>query len=258
LNQAADVAVISHLSDSNAKLLFAGRRPTLAERTTAEHAERIWQRMKTNTFFLTKAPAKVDHRHSDAIVAIDRLGNVAAMVHTINTNTWGTSGIFVDGVSISDAAGMQQEPIGRAGPGNRLPDPMEPLVVLKHGEPVYALASIGAGLHQRTLVTLWNLVETGLDLKAAVDAPAPHLPKYDAAGGKTVQVSQGDFTPALLADAEKLGLKIQVYAGDSARIAPRGYIVGAAIDSATGVRRAVAPKTFNAPPLGYDAGRPSE
>ena len=41
--------------------------------------------------------------HSDAIVAIDALGNVVALIHTINTAGWGTSGLFVDGVSILDS-----------------------------------------------------------------------------------------------------------------------------------------------------------
>jgi gamma-glutamyltranspeptidase/glutathione hydrolase len=254
LNQITDVAAISHLGDSIASLLFGGQRPTLGERTTVEHAQKLWQRMAKGAFFLTKAPAQVNDQHSDAIVAIDRYGNVAALVHTINTDAWGSTGIFVDGVSIPDSAASQQEAIARAGPGNRLPDPMEPLIVLRGGEPVYALASIGAGLHQKTLVTLLNLM-AGRDLKSAIDAPAPHLPKYDDIGGKTVQVTEGEFAPYLLQDAEKLGLKIHVFARDAERTAPRGFIVGAAIDSKSGLRRAAVSKTFNAVPLG-ESSRP--
>jgi gamma-glutamyltranspeptidase/glutathione hydrolase len=251
LNQISDAALLSHLPQETTNQLFSGSSPTPADRVTAGHASRLWQRMKAGEFPLTNAPRENRNQHSDAIVAIDQWGNVAALVHTCNADTWGATGIFVGGVSIPDSAAFQQQAIHRAKPGNRLPDPMEPLVVLKDGQPTYALASIGAGLHQRTLVTLVNLLDAREGLEQAISAPAPHLPHYGLLGGKTVQVSEGDFESRLLEQAQGLGLKIKVLAGEANRAAPRGYIVGAMIDRQSGVRRAVGTKTFNAPPLGY-------
>ena len=41
--------------------------------------------------------------HSDANVVVDASGNMAVLLHSINTLNWGTTGIFVDGVSIPDS-----------------------------------------------------------------------------------------------------------------------------------------------------------
>ncbi len=250
LNQISDVAVLSHLEPSTLKAIFPGDPPTLAERMTPEHADNMWQRMRAGEFLLTKTPDSGGDRHSDAIVAVDRWGNVASVVHMINTNTWGATGIFVDGVSIPDAAGFQQNAIQTAGPGNRLADPMEPLVVLRSGRPVYALSSIGVGLHQKTLATLVNLLAAGRGLKPSVDAPSMHLPRHDATGAKTVLISEGDFAHQLLRDAKRMGLALDVLPAAN-RAVPRGYIVGAAMEPNTGLRQAVGSKFFNALPLGY-------
>jgi len=67
--------------------------------------------MKTGTLSITKTPVMADPKHSDAIVAVDRWGNVAALLHTINTVSWGETGIFVDGVSIPDSGAIQQQTI---------------------------------------------------------------------------------------------------------------------------------------------------
>ena len=58
--------------------------------------------------------------HSDTLVVFDRHGNVAAFVHSINTVTWGSTGIFVEGISIPDSASFQQEKIARVGRGVRV------------------------------------------------------------------------------------------------------------------------------------------
>ena len=58
--------------------------------------------------------------HSDAVIAIDKEGNVATVVHTINTDAWGTTGLFVDGISIPDIGAWAQRRIAEAGPGGRL------------------------------------------------------------------------------------------------------------------------------------------
>ena len=69
--------------------------------------------------------------HSSGVVAVDRWGNVAAVTHSINTAVWGNTGIFVDGVSIPDSASFQQQEIKRVGPGHRLPEPMNPLIIVR-------------------------------------------------------------------------------------------------------------------------------
>ena len=59
------------------------------------------------------------------------------MIHTINTAGWGTTGIFVDGVSIPDSGAQQQRSMLAVGPGGRMPDHGVPLIGLRDGRPVF-------------------------------------------------------------------------------------------------------------------------
>jgi len=53
-------------------------------------------------------PQEGPPHHTDAVVVIDRWGNIAALSHSINTVLWGTTGMVVDGIPVPDAAGFQQ------------------------------------------------------------------------------------------------------------------------------------------------------
>jgi hypothetical protein len=57
------------------------------------------------------------------VLAVDEFGNVACVLHSFNGALWGSTGIFVDGISIPDSAFFQQRLIADVGPGARLPDP---------------------------------------------------------------------------------------------------------------------------------------
>ncbi|MEO8375870.1 MAG: gamma-glutamyltransferase, partial [Sphingomonas bacterium] len=73
--------------------------------------------------------------HSASVVAIDRWGNVAALVHSSNTPLWGDTGMVVDGVPVPVAAGIYQYRLVGITPGERLPGDMAPLILLRHGKP---------------------------------------------------------------------------------------------------------------------------
>ncbi len=244
------VESLSFLDDDVGRLLLGGRPAGLADRLTKEHAERLWTLLKGGKFALTDAPVEdAGGKHSDAVVAIDRRGNVVALVHTINCASWGETGIFVDGVSIGDAAADQQDLIARTGPGKRLPDPTEPLIVTQDGRPVAAFASIGAGLHQKTFSVLLDLLGAGASIADAVNAPSLHLPEFGAQGKSRPVVFEGDFAPELLDRVKELGLDVHV-AARSAGAGFRGYVVGATIDPRTGRREAIGTDVLNARALG--------
>jgi gamma-glutamyltranspeptidase/glutathione hydrolase len=249
LSEIGKLMALSFVEPQVQSLLLGGLDGSLEARTTPAHAERLWERMKEGKFMLTQKPAE-DSKHSDAVVAIDSRGNIAAMVHTINTSSWGATGIFVDGVSIPDSASFQQDLIRQTGPGKRLPDPTEPLIITKDGKPVAALASIGSGLHQKTLSVLMNQLGFGMGIKEAIDAPSLHLPKWEADGSSRPVVFAGDFSEDLLAGVRKLGMEVEVVPNTLPSRAPRGYAVGATIDPKTGRREAVATDTLNARALG--------
>ncbi len=107
--------------------------------------------------------------HSGAVLAVDESGNVAAIVHSINTSNWGTTGIFVDGVSIPDSAYFQQARIEKIGPGNHLPDPTNPCLVLENNIPVLASGCIGSGLHNETLQNLYNVIYFNFNPKTSLE-----------------------------------------------------------------------------------------
>ncbi len=133
--------------------------------------------------------------HSDAVVATDPQGNVAALTHTINTALFGGTGITVGGVTIPDAACFQQDLIRRVGPGVRLPDPTNPIIVMKDGRWVLAGSSIGAGLLENTLTVLVNVLDYGRDPVAAL-----HAPQFSGSGLRAPQVlPTGDFSTELAA-----------------------------------------------------------
>jgi gamma-glutamyltranspeptidase/glutathione hydrolase len=222
---------------------------SLEARSDKEQAARIWQLMSAGEFPGVVTPKNPDPRHSDAIVAIDRWGNVAAVVHTINTSAWGETGIFVDGISIADAAAFQQPLIAAVGPGVRLPDPTQPAVILEDGKPVAGIGSIGSGLHEKTTTVLLNLLGYGEDIKGAIDAPSHHTPGFG--GPPSATVFEGDFSDELLEAVRAMGLDVNVVPNTFATRAPRGWVVGAAIDPDTQERQAAASYIMNAHAMGY-------
>jgi gamma-glutamyltranspeptidase/glutathione hydrolase len=207
-------------------------------RVTPEHARRIWDRMQAGTWPYSAAKARPGSgpAHSSGVVAVDRWGNVAAVTHSINAVLWGATGIFVGGISIPDSASFQQEAMKRAGPGNRLPDPMSPLVVVRQGKPVLASSAIGAGLHQKNIQALAGVLEFGLDAQAAVDAPAFLLPQADGARS-VARVRQGAFDKKVLDAVRERGQQLKVVSVREDAIY-RGYWIGVQIEPAAGRLRA--------------------
>ena len=181
---------------------------------------------------LTRKPMP---NHSSGVVAVDEHGNVAALVHTCNCMLWGTTGIFVDGISVPDAASYQQPAIFRTEPGGRLPDSTIPVIVLKDKRPILASSAIGgAALLGVTLQNLISVIDLGLAPQAAVDRPnfqGPFL-GLDAHGSTTPQYSK-EVLDRGFADSVVRGLRKRgqdVYEG--ANGGPQsGYWIGIQIDS---------------------------
>jgi len=80
------------------------------------------------------------------------------MTHSINTEIWGESGLFIDGVSIPDSGSFQQYDILQSGPGKRVSDPMCPGIVFKNNKPLLGFSSIGTGLFEETVDNLFNVL----------------------------------------------------------------------------------------------------
>ena len=98
--------------------------------------------------------------HSRSVVVIDRWGNVAALVHSIDATMWGDTGIVVDGVAISGAGGGQRGRLAAVKPGQHVPSDGAPVIALRDGKPVLAVASVGRSLvgERRTVEVLQTVV----------------------------------------------------------------------------------------------------
>ena len=134
----------------------------MQKRLTKDHVRHLWEKIKADGGFYES----LEHYaplHSDAVVVIDDKGNMAAMMHSINTITFGETGLIIGGVSVSDAVTNQLDVARATKPGLASPILAHPVVVLNHGQPFGAVPSIGAGLHQRLANTaLFSILEFGM------------------------------------------------------------------------------------------------
>jgi len=188
-------------------------------------------------------------RHSDAIVVVDRWGNVAALVHSINTVNWGTTGIVVGGIPIPDPAGFQQWLLAGIRPGERVPNDMAPVIVMRGAKPVLAVASVGSSLVAETVRILLGIFGNRLDLQAVMEAP-PLLYNFQPSKGeetaiwRTQSVPEGAYTPDFLRNLEASGVHIETKSRLQALTVKGTAVVGAA-DPGTGVwRSAETPALF--------------
>src|SRR5262249_42474660 len=219
-------------------------------RVKKESARLLWRKMhepaweKMLSVFTPKGKAD---NHSAGVVAVDGQGNVAAVLHSINTVVWGTTGIFVDGISIPDSATFQQSQIARIKPGDRLPETTNPVIVLKNDKPYLASSCIGSALHQTTMSNLVNVLDFDMDLKKSIDTPYFMGPYFGSPlGGGVPQMymevlAEGEFDENLV--------KAVVAKGQAIKLIPKnqtgGYWVAIQIDPKTGKRVGVAPPWSN-------------
>jgi len=247
----------------NPQSLFPDITSDLESRVTKEHARRIHELVQESDWptlrdDLMKALMKSygeetgdksegDPKHSDAIVAVDQYGNVAAVCHSINCAAWGTTGIFVDGISIPDSANFQQQLIAAVGPGKPLPDPTNPLLIFKDGKPFLASSSIGSDLHSCTLQNLYNVLDFGMDPKKAVETVNFHMFSSNL---RKRSVTKGDFSEEIIEGVKELGEEIQIVTAQVAR-GFLGYWVGIRIDPETGKLEGGVSPQINGLVLGY-------
>jgi gamma-glutamyltranspeptidase/glutathione hydrolase len=188
-------------------------------------------------------PADNGPKHSNAIVVIDRDGNIAAITHTINAVVWGDAGIVVDGIPIPDSAGFQQLNLASIKPGDRVPNPIIDTIAFEGDIPVLATASIGASLQNESIRVLLGVLGQHQDLATVMAAP-PLLALNDfsavdkIASPVPVSIPQGAYGPDFIAKLKALGLNLtEIPAADAAT--RRGTLAAVAIDPKTGRRTAV-------------------
>jgi len=237
--------ILSYIPEQSIANLVPGLDMSFDGMLKEETAQELVRRYEENPDFLKEAVqpliqammAEQGTNHSDGVVAVDRWGNMAALVHSINTVTWGRTGIIVDGVSIPDSAAIQTDAVAAAGPGNRLPDPATPLVVVKDGRAVLGLSTIGANLGVDMLKTITNVVDYGMDMREAIFVPEL-FSTGGLMGGPEVILIEGEYPEEFVEAVKERGMEVMeippYYRGNSNG---GSFVVGIERDPVTGMYR---------------------
>jgi gamma-glutamyltranspeptidase/glutathione hydrolase len=182
-----------------------------------------------------------ESHHSNAIVVVDRDGNIAVMTHTINAAIWGDTGIVVGGIPIPDSAGFQQFRLAQIKPGDRVPNEIADTIVLdKRARPVLATASIGSALLPETMKEILGTIawhRTPADLAAA----PPFLTNFEAGVftqsplARAVKIPEGAYDAEFLKKLAALGVETSEVPQPMVA-SVRGTLAVVAIDPSTGAR----------------------
>lgn len=195
-----------------------------------------------------QGPASETPHHSAGVVVIDRWGNVAALVHSINTTPWGSTGIVVGGIPVSDAAGFQQTRLAAIKPGERVPDDMAPSIALDGKTPVLATAAVGSSLLAETARIILGILGQHLDLPALLAAP-PLLYNFEPPqAGETYTwkkqlIPEGAYGAEFLKGLAASGINVR----EESRVQVltlRGTAAVATIDANSGTRRSAEDPTI--------------
>jgi len=140
-------------------------------RLKKETSLKMWEAWKKINKINTLNIPKNKNEHTSAIVSIDKLGNIAVVTHTIKTANWGSTGLFIDGISIPDPASFEQNRIYSTGPGKRLPEEIVPGIIIKDGKPVLGFSCISGGALNQTFISLINVLDFKMTPQQSVENP---------------------------------------------------------------------------------------
>jgi gamma-glutamyltranspeptidase/glutathione hydrolase len=196
-----------------------------------------------------KNEAREASGHSDCVVAIDKEGNMAAVVHSINSQYFGF-GLTVDGVSVADTGSYMKEIIALVGPGKRLIDSTNQVIVLKKGKPFLATSCIGGGLYEATLQCVVNVLDYNMDPQTAVETPYFMTPALHPDENNKQTVGEGQFPDEILEALRAMGQEIKVLSSEEQWLQTGGW-VGIKIDPKTGKCKGGVPLWLNGVAAGY-------
>jgi gamma-glutamyltranspeptidase/glutathione hydrolase len=188
-------------------------------------------------------------RHTAGIVVFDERGDVAVVLHSINSSHWGDTGLFVDGVSIPDAGAFQQELIAAVGPGQRVPEWDTPTIVLRDGRPFLGSVSIGAAYHEVNVQNVLAVLGHGLDPRSALDRPQIRK-KWPYDQPLRQPTGPGEFARSILESVQTLGMDL-VIPDDPGGAGFGGYWAGVRVDPETGRLQGARSRPQNGFVIGY-------
>ena len=181
------------------------------------------------------APEKQERSNTTHLSVVDEEGNMVSLTQTLGA--WFGSGVVAadSGVVFSNQMRHLHTIIGspsQLGPGRKPRSNQSPVIVMKDGEPVFAIGTPGTeGIWQRLVQVLVNIIDFNMDVQKAVAAPRMlHGGPSRVVLDPPALVKMEDRIPAETADALRArGYTVLLIPDDE------GSVNGVLRDPATGI-----------------------
>ncbi|HEV2268577.1 MAG TPA: gamma-glutamyltransferase [Steroidobacteraceae bacterium] len=191
----------------------------LAELLSAAHAEKL-----RSTILADKATPSaaiqgdlgaIEGNHTTHYSVADRYGNAVAVTYTVNflfgiRQIAGDTGFFLNDEmddftskpGVANAAGLVQGKVNQVEPGKRPLSSMTPTIVMRDGKPFLLTGSPGdATIISTTLQSILNVVDYGMNVQQAVNAPRMHQQWYP----QKVWIEDGLLSPESQRKLDQMG-----------------------------------------------------
>ncbi|MGY3038592.1 gamma-glutamyltranspeptidase/glutathione hydrolase [Rhodanobacter sp. TND4EL1] len=194
---------------------------------SAEHAARLRATIQpdkaTPSSEVTGSLGAPEGNHTTHYSVLDKDGNGVAVTYTINflfgnKQIAGDTGFFLNDEmddftgkpGVANGAGLVQGVINQVEPGKRPLSSMTPTIVLRHGKVFMLTGSPGsATIISSTLESFLNVVDFGMNMQQAVNAPRVHQQWYP----DVVYVGDGMLTPEAQQKLERMGHTFKAFSG---------------------------------------------
>jgi gamma-glutamyltranspeptidase/glutathione hydrolase len=134
----------------------------------------------------------IEGDHTTHYSVVDKYGNAVAVTYTVNflfgiRQIAGDTGFFLNDEmddftskpGVANAAGLVQGEVNQVEPGKRPLSSMTPTIVMRDGKPFLVTGSPGdATIISTTLESILNVVDYGMNVQQAVNAPRMHQQWY--------------------------------------------------------------------------------
>jgi gamma-glutamyltranspeptidase/glutathione hydrolase len=183
---------------------------------------------------------KSEPENTTHLTVVDSHGNMVALTQTLGA--WFGSGVVAadTGVVFSNQMRhlhLEPDSPSRLGPGRRPRSNQSPTIVLRDGEPFMALGTPGNdAIWQRLTQVIANVVDHGMDIQSAIEAPRMIYGGFQEHGTEIPPVFEVEsrISPGVVLELRARGYQVEVVPTDGGRVNgilrdPRtGFLYGAA------------------------------
>lgn len=184
--------------------------------------------------------------HTQAVIAVDRWGNVAVLVQSTNGSL---NGIVVGGVPIPNAGAINKHFLVQGRPGDRVVNDIAPIIALRGGKPVLAIGAVGTGLAPETIRLAGEILSGHADLPTAMAAPpllmnfVPPTPEQTFWSWPQ-PIPAGAYDPQMLENLTAEGVPVKAESPERVGLL-RGSAIAVTVDRPSGAAHAAEVTTLD-------------